>query len=274
MAILLYIVIGYINIFIHELGHYLSAYIFGLKATDVITGMGFKFLSFKTKYTTFTFNIIPSGGVTIYPQNQEIKLSRLQQFIILGSGVTFNYLTAILATTLYLETTLFKGILAFNQIIIKFIQTLFTLFSWNDILAPQIGITDSIELIANQFSLVKFILFIFIFMNLLLFLFNLLPIPFFDGGQMLALYLDPLLYKIGITPIQLDRVNVGINKLFGILLTILTCFPIGNEIYHHFTQHRLSSQTLIKWAFILTGIILIKRIFYSMIHYVKANKKI
>ena len=104
---------------------YTSAYLFGIKATDVITGMGFKFFTFKTKSTTFRFNIIPGGGVTIYPQNQELTLSRLKQFIVLGSGVTFNYIAAVCATTLYLKTSPIAGFLAFNQMIINFIKTLF-----------------------------------------------------------------------------------------------------------------------------------------------------
>ena len=132
MAIFWYILIAYISIFIHEMGHYSSAYFFGVKATDVITGMGFKIISFKTKYTTFTFNIIPAGGVTIYPQSQELNLSRYKQVIILGSGVTFNYLAAILATTFYFETSLLNGFMAFNEMIFNFIQTLFTLFSFTD----------------------------------------------------------------------------------------------------------------------------------------------
>ena len=272
MAIFWYILIAYISIFIHEMGHYSSAYFFGVKATDVITGMGFKVISFKTKYTTFTFNIIPGGGMTIYPQSQELKLSRYKQFIILGSGVTFNYLAAILATTFYFETSLLNGFMAFNEMIFNFIQTLFTLFSFNDMLTPQVGMTDSIELIANQFTTIKFILFIFIFMNLLLFLFNLLPIPFFDGGQMLSLYTDPLLYKIGISAKQLNLIKTSINQLVGILLITIACLPIINEIHLYLTQNHLSTQVMIKWALIIIGTILIKRLLTSIIQHFKLNK--
>ena len=48
MAIFWYMFIAYISIFIHELGHYSSAYLFGIKANQVITGMGFKILSFNS----------------------------------------------------------------------------------------------------------------------------------------------------------------------------------------------------------------------------------
>lgn len=272
MVIFWYVLIAYISIFIHEMGHYLSAYLFGIKATNVITGMGFKIFSLKTTYTKFTFNIIPGGGVTIYPLNEEQKLPTYKQFIILGSGSLFNYIAAIFATTFYFETSLLNGFVAFNQMIGNFIHTLLTVFSFNEIIAPQIGMTDSIELIANQFTIIKFILFIFIFMNLLLFLFNLLPIPFFDGGQMVSLFTDPLFYKLGISHQHLDSLKTLINRLVGLLLIIIASLPIINEIYLHLTQSHLSMQVMIRWTLIIIGAILIKRLFTLIIHHVKLNK--
>lgn len=272
MAIFWYIFISYISIFIHELGHYWSAYFFGIKATDVITGMGFKLFSFSTKHTTFTFNIIPGGGMTIYSSNEELNLSTFQQFIILGSGVSFNYLTAVIATTLYFQTSLVKGFFAFNQMIVSFIYTLFNLFSFNDLIAPQVGLTDSIEWVAGQFTTIKFILFIFIFMNLLLFLFNLLPVPFFDGGQMLSLLIDPILYKIGIKENLLNKFKERINQLVGILLIVLVSIPIINEVFNYFQTTHVASKPMIRWMLIILGAILIKRLFTSILHHFKLNK--
>lgn len=272
MAIFWYIFISYISIFIHELGHYCSAYLFGIKATDVITGMGFKLFSFSTKHTTFTFKIIPGGGVTIYSSSEDLNLSTFQQFIILGSGVTFNYLTAVIATAIYFETSLVRGFFAFNQMIVSFIYTLFRLFSLSDFIAPQIGLADSIEWVAGQFTMIKFILFIFIFMNLLLFLFNLLPVPFFDGGQMLSLFIDPILYKIGIKENQLNKFKERLNQLVGILLIILVSIPIINEITSYFKNTPFSSKSIIRWILIILGAVLIKRLFTSILHHFKLNK--
>lgn len=264
MAIFWYMFIAYISIFIHELGHYSSAYLFGIKANQVVTGMGFKILSFRTKHTTFIFNIIPGGGVTVYPQNRTEKISRFKQFIVLGSGVFFNYIAAILATTLYLETSLFHAFISFNTMIHNFIHTLFTLFSLTDVITPQVGMIDSIELISSNFTTTKFILFIFIFMNLLLCLFNLLPIPFFDGGQMLSLYIDPLIYKIGISESKLDLIKNQLNRLVGVILIVLALIPIINEIYLYLTKNPMSFQSITKWILLIIGAILIKRIIISI----------
>lgn len=272
MAIFWYIFVSYISIFIHELGHYSSAYLFGVKATDVITGMGFKVFSFTTKYTTFTFKIIPGGGVTVYPSNDELKLSIFQQFVILAAGVFFNYLAAILATAMYFETSLINSFFAFNQMIKNFIYTLFHLFSFSEIMVPQVGLTDSIELIAHQFTMIKFILFIFIFMNLLLFLFNLLPIPFFDGGQILSLFIDPILYKIGFTESLLNTIKRQINHFVGFLLIIMASVPIINEVYKYFTNTHLSPKLILRWILIILGAILIKRLLTSIFQHFKLHK--
>lgn len=270
MAIFWYVFVAYISIFIHELGHYTSAYLFGVKATDVITGMGFKFLSFKTKHTTFRFNIIPGGGVTIYPQNQALTLPRFKQFIVLGSGVTFNYLAAVCATTLYLQTSLLSGFLSFNQMILNFLKTLVTLFSFDHFLAPHVGMAESIGMIADQLTTVKFVLFIFMFMNLLLFLFNLLPIPYFDGGQMISLYIDPLLNKLGLSEKILERIKILINQLVGILLLFTACVPLMNEAYHLITNHYLSLHDLVKASLIIVGGLLIQRL---LVAFFKSTKK-
>ena len=243
-----------------------------LKPLTLLQAWDLKLSPSKQNIRPLPLTLFPGGGVTIDPQSQELKLSRYKQFIILGSGVTFNYLAAILATTFYFETSLLNGFMAFNEMIFNFIQTLFTLFSFNDMVTPQVGMTDSLELIANQFTTIKFILFIFIFMNLLLFLFNLLPIPFFDGGQMVSLYTDPLLYKIGISAKQLNLIKTSINQLVGILLITIACLPLINEIYRYLTQNHLSTPVMIKWALIIIGTILIKRLLTSIIQHFKLNK--
>ena len=187
--------------------------------------------------------------MTIYPQNQALTLPRFKQFIVLGSGVTFNYLAAVCATTLYLQTSL---------------------FSFNHFLAPHVGMAESIGMIADQLTTVKFVLFIFMFMNLLLFLFNLLPIPYFDGGQMISLYIDPLLNKLGLSEKILERIKILINQLVGILLLFTACVPLMNEAYHLITNHYLSLHDLVKASLIIVGGLLIQRL---LVAFFKSTKK-
>ena len=69
------------------------------------------------------------------------------------------------------------------------------MLSVHDFLIPDTSFTESIEIIANENTLQQYALFIILFMNVLLFLFNLIPIPFFDGGQIVSILLDPFLIK-------------------------------------------------------------------------------
>ena len=173
MAIFLYILIAYVSVFIHEFGHYISAYLFNVKATHVITGMGFQLFSIQTKSTRFIFNILPGGGVTIYDPNDERKLSIFHQIIVLLSGVTLNYLTSVICASLYINESLVKGFHYLDHLMLTFIHNIFSMLSFKDLMFPNHSFNDSIQMIAQDHTLKHYILFIFIFMNLLLFLYSL-----------------------------------------------------------------------------------------------------
>ena len=81
-----------------------------------------------------------------------------------------------------------------------------------------------------------------------------------------------LLYKIGISAKQLNLIKTSINQLVGILLITIACLPIINEIHLYLTQNHLSTQVMIKWALIIIGTILIKRLLTSIIQHFKLNK--
>lgn len=269
MLIFLYILIAYFSIFIHEIGHYSIAYLFGIKATDVVTGMGVKVFSFKNAHTRFTFNLIPSGGVTIYDLKDQHKLNNFQQIIILLAGGLFNYFTAIIASTLYYQTCLIQGFKILNEIMIKFIVSLTSILSIEDFLVPKSSFTESLQLIANENSLQKYILFIFIFMNVLLFLFNLMPVPFFDGGQIISILVDPLLLKLGIKEQSLEWIKTIINQLAGYFLIFLIIIPFLIKWYQYFF---LSHHSKIKILLIILGAMLIKRMLNTLIKLIRSHK--
>lgn len=272
MPIFLYIFIAYLSIFIHEIGHYSAAYLFGIKATDVVTGMGIKIFSFKTRSTHFIFNLIPSGGVTIYDTKDQNKLNKLQQIIILLAGGTFNYLIAIIASTLYYQTNLITGLKILNILIAQFIKSLTSMLTINDFLTPDTSFTESINVIASEITLSQFTLFLFLFMNVLLFLFNFIPIPFFDGGQIISILFDPLLFKLGISEDYLELIKTLINKATGYFLLFLIIIPFVNRWYHDIMRSTNPKAELLKWILILLGAILIKRIFSTLKKLIRANK--
>ncbi|EGC92560.1 MULTISPECIES: site-2 protease family protein [Turicibacter] len=272
MPIFLYIVIAYLSIFIHECGHYFAAYLFGVKATDVVTGMGIKILSIKTAHTRFIFKLFPSGGVTIYDLIDENKLNSFQQIIILLAGSTFNYITAVIASTLYYQTNLIEGFKILNQLISRFIISLTSMLSVHDFLIPDTSFTESIEIIANENTLQQYALFIILFMNVLLFLFNLIPIPFFDGGQIVSILLDPFLIKFGLHVELLEQIKTIINQAIGYFLVFLIVTPFLTRWYQNMMLSSNPKSELLKWILILLGAILLKRIFNTLSHLIRSNK--
>ena len=264
MAIFLYVIIAYISVFIHEFGHYISAYYFKVKATHVITGMGFKLFSIQTKSTHFIFNILPGGGVTIYDPNDERKLSIFHQIIVLLSGVTLNYFTAVICASLYIDESLMKGFYYLNHLMITFIHNIFSMLTLKDLIFPSHSFNESIQMIAQGYTLKHYILFIFIFMNLLLFLFNLIPIPFFDGGQIVSLLLDPLFIKLGVKATTLEALKEYINQATGYVLILLILLPFIGRGYLFITSSPNPKSEILKWILIILGSVLIKRIFQTI----------
>ncbi|HAX73689.1 MAG TPA: peptidase M50 [Firmicutes bacterium] len=261
MAIFIYIAIAYISIFIHELGHYLSAFLLGIKAETVTTGMGFNLIKIKSKHTAFIFKIFPGGGMTTFREKDLEHISAIKSLIILASGVFLNYLTAGLAMSLYLKTTILQGFEQLNLITIKFLTQLVQLLNIKTMLFPEGTITDSVQQIADNSSTTTFILFLFIFMNLILFIFNLLPIPFFDGGQIISIIFDPLLLAMGISERILDYMKLFINRLVGFALISLILIPFLYQIYLKITLASNPLKEFIKWLIVLIITMLLNRLF-------------
>ena len=118
MNILIFILVLGLLIFVHELGHFLFAKLFGIRVDEF--GFGYPpkmFKLFRWKGTDFTMNWIPFGGfVKIFGEQasekelseEEKKVSlegqaKWKQILVMSGGVIFNILFAwILISSLYL----------------------------------------------------------------------------------------------------------------------------------------------------------------------------
>jgi len=104
------LIIFLLLIFIHELGHYSAARLFGAKVTDFSIGFGKTLYSFKDKYNTnWKISLIPLGGYVkikglesifrnqinkIHEKNSFQSLNLFKQIIILLAGSFFNIVSA------------------------------------------------------------------------------------------------------------------------------------------------------------------------------------
>lgn len=103
MNLIITIFILGIIIFIHELGHFLSAKYFKMPVSEFAIGMGPKLFSHETLETTYSIRAIPIGGfVNIEGMEVESEVEDgfnskppLARFIVLFAGVFMNFILAL-----------------------------------------------------------------------------------------------------------------------------------------------------------------------------------
>ena len=104
MTFLIAVVMLGLIIFVHELGHFLTAKLFKMPVSEFSIGMGPQVFSFDTKETTYSFRAIPIGGyvniegmeVGSQVENGFNSKPAYQRFIVLFAGVFMNFLMAFL----------------------------------------------------------------------------------------------------------------------------------------------------------------------------------
>lgn len=102
MTFLIAVVMLGLIIFVHELGHFLTAKLFKMPVSEFSIGMGPQVFSVDTKNTTYSFRAIPIGGyvniegmeIGSEVENGFSSKPAYQRFIVLFAGVFMNFLMA------------------------------------------------------------------------------------------------------------------------------------------------------------------------------------
>jgi len=108
ITIILFLVVLAVLIFIHELGHFLSAKLFGIRVDEFAIGFPPQIISWKRGETKYALNLIPFGGyVKIFGENPDeesisgednkrsfVNAKRWKQAIVLLSGIFMNIVFA------------------------------------------------------------------------------------------------------------------------------------------------------------------------------------
>ena len=102
MTFLIAVVMLGLIIFVHELGHFLTAKLFKMPVSEFSIGMGPQVFSVDTKKTTYSFRAIPIGGyvniegmeVGSEVENGFSSKLAYQRFVVLFAGVFMNFLMA------------------------------------------------------------------------------------------------------------------------------------------------------------------------------------
>ena len=102
MTFLIVVVMLGLIIFVHELGHFLTAKLFKMPVSEFSIGMGPQVFSVDTKNTAYSFRAIPIGGyvniegmeIGSEVENGFSSKPAYQRFIVLFAGVFMNFLMA------------------------------------------------------------------------------------------------------------------------------------------------------------------------------------
>ncbi|HLJ31389.1 MAG TPA: site-2 protease family protein [Candidatus Babeliales bacterium] len=183
-------------IFIHEMGHFMCAKLFQVPALSFSLGFGPALYECTIANTLFKLSLLPFGGYVELDPQALAASSYLAQMIILGAGIIFNLVFAYIILMYYhMRSTLSsEHNLSLTTTIKTMGQEVSHLVSENkkqqsSLLGP-IGIIALIgKCLAINPRLYWFILAI---LSLNIALFNMLPLPFFDGGKALLITLETL----------------------------------------------------------------------------------
>lgn len=174
-------------ILIHELGHFLVANFFGVPTPIFSIGFGPVLYTFPIGQTTFQISFLPFGGYVQMNEEVFARLSYGPKMFIMFAGILFNFIFAYAILFYYSlkQRTSLKNVM-FNTITSEQKEELHTESS----LMGPIGIIDLIgKSLAINPHLFWFILAI---LSLNVGLFNILPLPFFDGGKALLITIETI----------------------------------------------------------------------------------
>jgi len=176
-----YITILILSVIIHEFGHLFASLLFNVKVKAFSVGFG-KILLHKTwKGIDWRISLLPFGGYCdieegLTTENSLACIPYWKQFIILTAGVNLNLLIALVVYLIHYGS-IAKGLY----------------IDWNFLMFMINGDTTINFSVPLNFNIS---LFYVSFLNLTLFLFNMIPFPALDGGY---LWLMPLRRKMGET---------------------------------------------------------------------------
>lgn len=244
MSILLTILILGIIVFVHELGHFLTAKYYNMPVIEFSIGMGTKLVSKKIGDTIYSIRLLPFGGyVNIENEGKEGFRERppIHKFVVLIAGVVMNFLTAIIGIYILVNLVNFniQGIF-FEKIKITFV--LFSKYFMSIIEGTKMLFTGKVNPseITGPVGLPKIIgdvyknggslglINIFVVLSINIGIMNLLPIPALDGGRIVLLI--PEFFGIKIN----KKVEMVIQMIGIILLLSFMAFVIFNDVFKYF----------------------------------------
>ena len=192
-------------IVVHEFGHFLACKLFAVHVPLFSIGFGPALFGYRIGGTLFQVALLPIGGYVAIAQKQLDAQPYLIKFIILIAGILANFLFAFLIFLFFL----------FREINVYAMIAQVTNRFHNGVMGP-VGIISLISYSA-ALSPTHFLL-VLASLSVGVGMFNVLPIPFFDGGQIAWYTLEALVGKVP------EGVSDTISMVFFILFIVFIFF--------------------------------------------------
>lgn len=217
---LLYFLSGLIGIsliiLIHEMGHFLLAKFFNIPTPLFSIGFGPSLYSFSIGQTVFKIAAIPFGGYVEMNETIFATLSYLPKLLILVAGIVFNLIFAYAILFFY---TISHQITLKKTLIHSIKSSSSTEEPSKNMVIGPLGIINMIgQSLANHRKSYWLTLAI---LSLNVALFNILPLPFFDGGKVLILTIETVM-GITIPAMILWMLSTILFTLFIIIVAQIT----------------------------------------------------
>lgn len=220
-------------ILIHEFGHFLACKFFGVGTPIFSIGFGPTLASIKLGATSFQLALLPLGGYVEISPVDLAALSYAPTVIIMLAGIVFNILFTY-GVFLYLSARYKPNEACVAQnggwkcwfSIPTRIQAVLKAFLIEEGQTGLIGPIGIIRMIGHSARLgADFYLFILALISINIAFFNLLPIPFFDGGKIAFYTIEKLT-----GPVSGNAINM-VYLMFFILLLAFTVFISLRDVF-------------------------------------------
>ena len=238
-----FLLIFFITILIHESGHLFACKIYKVPVNEFVIGLGFTLFSFTYKETIFSIKLLPICGYISNGNKNEnakyLKLSLCKKYIIFLSGIFVNILVGILVIGLISDIGFIRSCIDTITIIIpKIVSGIFNVIGFKEFIMKDASISTNISSFleiaqSKEMNDFKNILKIFGLFNILVGIFNLLPIPILDGGRVIMESIKMLMLKLKVKEIIIDRLEYVLT--IGSLV-ILFVLPNLMDIVRYFIK--------------------------------------